>query len=112
MIDILNYDSYLFDMDGTLVDSEKLKGEALAKVCISVGGSASLNDYKQVMGGSWETVRTHFYKISKITIPHKEFDDIFRSMYQELISSKVEVTNGAKELLSLLKSKNKKIGVV
>ena len=112
MIDILNYDSYLFDMDGTLVDSEKLKGEALAKVCVSVGGSASLNDYKQVMGGSWETVRTHFYKISKITIPHKEFDQIFRSMYQELISSKVEVTNGAKELLSLLKSKNKKIGIV
>ncbi len=112
MIDLLNYNSYLFDMDGTLVVSEKLKGEALVQTCIAAGGSASLVDYKQVMGGSWETVRTHFYDVSKINIPHEEFDDIFRSMYQELISSKVELTNGAKELLSLLKSKNKKIGIV
>ncbi len=44
-------------MDGTLVVSEKLKGEALVQTCIAAGGSASLVDYKQVMGGSWETVR-------------------------------------------------------
>lgn len=112
MIDLLNYDSYLFDMDGTLVVSEKLKGEALVQTCIAAGGSANLLDYKQVMGGSWETVRTHFYNISKITIPHEKFDDIFRSMYKDLISSKVELTNGARKLLSLLKSKNKKTGIV
>lgn len=64
------------------------------------------------MGGSWETVRTHFYNISKITIPYERFDKIFRSMYEDLISSKVELTNGAEELLNLLKSKNKNIGIV
>lgn len=112
MFDLLNYDSYLFDMDGTLVVSEKLKGEALVQTCIAAGGSANLLDYKKVMGGSWETVRTHFYNISEITIPYERFDEIFKSMYIDLISSKVELTNGAKELLSFLKSKNKKIGIV
>ncbi|NOX65255.1 MAG: HAD family phosphatase [Chlorobi bacterium] len=112
MNDLLNFESYLFDMDGTLVASEKLKGEALVKTCIAAGGSANLSDYKPVMGESWETVRNHFYEVSKIDIPHEEFDEIFRSMYKDLISSKVELTKGTNKLLTLLKKNNKKIGVV
>lgn len=112
MNDLLNFDAYLFDMDGTLVASEKLKGEALVKTCVAAGGAANLSDYKPVMGGSWETVRSHFYKVSNIDIPHEKFDEIFRSFYKDLISSKVELTKGAENLLTLLKKNNKKIGVV
>jgi len=112
MNNLLNFDAYLFDMDGTLVASEKLKGEALAQTCIVAGGFAKLSDYKSVMGGSWETVRSHFYKVSNIDIPNEKFDEIFRSLYKDLISSKVEITKGAKELITLLKGNNKKMGVV
>ncbi len=43
-----DYSAYLFDMDGTLVDSEKLKGMALVKTCSLFGGTAELDDYKAV----------------------------------------------------------------
>ena len=56
------YKAYLFDMDGTLVDSERLKGMALSETCIFFGGHAGVNVYKAVMGESWEKVRNHFLK--------------------------------------------------
>ena len=112
MIDILNYDSYLFDLDGTLVTSEKIKGEALINVCLSSGCSASLSDYKQVMGGSWEKVRDHFYEVSKIKISFNEFDEIFKTYYKEGISKNVVATKGALDFINFLKSNHKKMGLV
>ena len=47
---INSYSAYLFDMDGTLVDSEKLKGEALVTTCHLFGGVANIDTYKEVMG--------------------------------------------------------------
>ena len=61
-----DYSAYLFDMDGTLVDSEKLKGQALVKTCSLFGGAAEVDYYKEVMGESWEHVAGYFFKRAKI----------------------------------------------
>lgn len=112
MKNLLDYKAFLFDMDGTLVYSEKLKGEALVQTCIAFGGNANVNDYKEVMGQSYESVRNHFYRISKINAQLNKFDESFNQFFYTLISSKVELTNGVKEFINLLKSEKKKIGVV
>lgn len=45
-----DYDVYLFDMDGTLVNSEPLKGKALALACAEYGVNVDYSIYNDVMG--------------------------------------------------------------
>ena len=45
----------LFDLDGTLVETESLKAAALSAAVGHFGGSVSPETYKNVMGESWET---------------------------------------------------------
>ncbi|MEK6212566.1 MAG: HAD family phosphatase, partial [Vibrio fluvialis] len=54
--------AYLFDMDGTLVNSEPLKGQALALACQEYGQTVDHNIYKQVMGENWPMVTGHFFR--------------------------------------------------
>lgn len=107
-----DYSAYLFDMDGTLVDSEKLKGLALVKTCSLFGGTAELDDYKAVMGKSWEHVVEYFFEISQIEPEMKQFNAEFKPIYQELLFQKLATNSNAVKLLSDLKNKGKKIGVV
>ncbi|MCR9698137.1 HAD family phosphatase, partial [Vibrio cholerae] len=46
--ELKDYEVYLFDMDGTLVNSEPLKGKALALACSDYGAHVDHNIYKDV----------------------------------------------------------------
>lgn len=61
------YQVYLFDMDGTLVNSEPLKGKALALACGDYGSNVDFNLYKEVMGESWSVVTGHFFTHANIS---------------------------------------------
>jgi len=56
-----NYSAYLFDMDGTLVNSEPLKALALSETCGFFGNKVDFNIYKDVMGESWSNVTNYFF---------------------------------------------------
>lgn len=112
MKNLLNYKAFLFDMDGTLVSSEKLKGKALVKTCESFGGSAKVEDYKLVMGQSFESVRDHFCQIANISPESQNFYKVFSKHFYELIYTDVELTKGVIDFIDILKLNNKKIGVV
>ena len=107
-----NYSAYLFDMDGTLVNSEGLKGKALAETCSLYGGQVDVAIYKVVMGESWSKVTTHFFKTAGIKPNIDEFNIKFRKIYQEFLRKKLSPNPNAKELLTILKEKGKKIGLV
>ncbi len=107
-----DYSAYLFDMDGTLVDSEKIKGKALVKTCKKFGGKVNVHVYKNVMGRSWEHVTDHFFKSAKIQPDKEEFNVVFKRIYQQLLQKELVLNPHAKELLLQLKSSEKKIGVV
>ena len=106
------YKAFLFDMDGTLVDSEPLKGEALSLTCAHFGGMASADVYKQIMGESIETVALHFFKAAAITPDLKEFLDIFKEIYRDLLSGKVNLIPGVSDFINHLSRKKVKIGLV
>ena len=107
-----NYTAYLFDLDGTLVDSEKLKGKALAETCSLFGGKVDVNIYKTVMGERWLNVTNHFFTMAKIDPNIEEFNAEFKKIYQELLLKELTPNPNVEELLFKLKEKRKKMGVV
>ncbi len=106
------YSAYLFDMDGTLVDSEKLKARALVATCRLLGGNAHENDYREVMGQSWEHVTEHYWRISGISPEITAFNSTFQPLYMDLLDRELKLTPGAKEFVQRLKGKGIKTGVV
>jgi len=109
---INNYEAYLFDLDGTLVPSEKLKGQALSKACEYFGRKVSIDFYKDVMGESWEIVRAYFFKKGNFSPNKEEFDNVFKKIYQELIQKELVFQNDVKIFLDKLIKENKKLALV
>ena len=107
-----NYAAYLFDLDGTLVDSEKIKGKALAETCKQFGGEVDVSIYKMVMGARWEFVANHFFKTANIEPDLKEFNATFKKIYQKLLLLELTPNSNVVELLVKLKAKEKILGVV
>ncbi|CAH1546517.1 HAD family phosphatase [Vibrio rotiferianus] len=107
-----DYQVYLFDMDGTLVNSEPLKGKALALACADYGSEVDFNIYKDVMGESWSVVAGHFFEAASIYPMLEEFNSHFRTHYERLLSDNLELNTGAKEYIEQLNKKGKRCGVV
>jgi HAD superfamily hydrolase (TIGR01509 family) len=99
-------------MDGTLVNSERFKGQALSEACLIFGGNVDVNVYKMVMGESWNIVTSHFFNSANIAPNQDEFDSEFYKIYKKLLIDNLALNPSAKELILELKDKNKKLGVV
>jgi len=104
--------AYLFDLDGTLVDSEPLKGLALADTCRAYGGAIEAADYIAVMGEEWSKVLNHFFKKAGIDPAPDEFTIQFRKRYRELIEERVTLIPGAADFIAQAKKQGLKTGVV
>ena len=106
------YSAFLFDMDGTLLDSEKLKGKALSETCSMFGGIADVNVYKDVMGETWSNVANHFLRKANINPNIDEFNAKFRIRYQKLLSEQLVTNKNVVPLLQQIKKSSKKCGLV
>lgn len=106
------YTAYLFDLDGTLVDSEKIKGKALVETIRLFGGEVDVSTYKTVMGERWEFVANHFFSIAKIKPEIEDFNSAFKLVYQELLLKELNPNPNVVELLIKLKAQRKILGVV
>ncbi len=106
------YSAYLFDMDGTLVDSERLKGLAIVQACKLFGGDVTVDVYKDVMGEKWEIVTGHFFKNAGIKPDWEKFNAEFRNIYKEHLWNELKLNRNALSFLKKLKSSGRKTGLV
>ena len=106
------YQAYLFDLDGTLVNSEPLKGKALALACQDYGSKTDYHIYQDVMGQDWPTVTQHFFKAAKIAPDTAEFNHYFRQHYQILLKEQLTLTPNIKPYLEHLSRLDCKIALV
>lgn len=108
----MKFIAFLFDLDGTLVDSEPLKGKALALSIKYFGGDVEPEIYKDVMGKSWEQVTQHFFSRSGVTVSLDIFDSIFRKHYEELLDSTLIEKEGLRSFLEISRSMQIKMALV
>ena len=99
-------------MDGTLVNSEKLKGFALTKTCNNFGGEVDSNIYKEVMGNSWKFVTNYFFEQAQINPDIEKFNHEFKIIYEKLLNGELTLNPNVKELLGAISAMGKKIGLV
>ena len=107
-----DYKAYLFDLDGTLVDSEKIKGKALVNTCKLFGAEVDVNTYKSVMGKSWIIVTDYFFTMAKIHPDIEEFNLKFRKIYQDLLFLELKPNPNIERYLQKLLEKKKRLGLV
>lgn len=106
------YQAYMFDLDGTLVNSEPLKGKALALTCKGYDATIDFQIYKEVMGQEWSHVINHFFQTAGISPNVEEFNQQFRDHYQQLLATELRLTEGAGDYIASLKSFGMKCAVV
>ena len=108
---IKKYELYLFDLDGTLVDTKLDIALAMQKVMVEAGfEKPSLDDVEKAIGGGAKNA------VNKLT--GLEGDaltpllDAFVVAYEEMCADHTEVYEGGKALLRRLKSEGAKLAVV
>ncbi|WP_087021030.1 HAD family hydrolase [Thaumasiovibrio subtropicus] len=106
------YYGYLFNMDGAVVDSEPLTGQALAMACADFGAPLNSDLYKAVMGQSWQDVLIHFFIEGAISPNLNAFNEKFQSHYQSLMMSKAQLIPGVQSFLVQLREQGKKCAIV
>jgi HAD superfamily hydrolase (TIGR01509 family) len=106
------FSAIMFDMDGVLADTERLKGLAHIMAIARLGHVASLDQYAQVMGQSSEQVRLYLLKMAGAsTISPGHYDRLYHNEYSILLNSQLKPMPGAVELVQAL-AKEFRIAVV
>lgn len=102
----------LFDLDGTLADTEILKAKALSEAIRKLGGNSPPEIYKNVMGKSWEVVTDTFFQHSKLKLTVDQLNPLFKESYSSLIEIDLTDSKRAAKILEWFKTKNFKLGLV
>ena len=102
----------LFDLDGVIADSERLKGQAFTEACRYYGGKISSEFYPTVIGQPGEEVIKAFIKASGANVNASECIQRFKQVYRKLLKQHIKAVPGAGDLLRTLKEHDWKVGLV
>ena len=103
--DITDFDAIIFDMDGLLLDTEKLSYESFVTTAASYGQRFQFNDYRQLIGRNAKTGIDILRKMLPPTIDAAKFKNDWLDIYRKLLDHHIEVKPGAHQLLAYLEKK-------
>jgi len=101
----------IFDLDGTLVDSmwiwKQIDIEYLAKRSIELPEGLQ----KEIEGMSFTETAAYFKETFKLTDTIEEIKEEWRAIAFDFYRNKIDLKEGVREFIGLLKSRNIKIGI-
>ncbi|MER6949046.1 HAD family phosphatase [Nonomuraea sp. NPDC000554] len=101
-----------FDMDGLLVDSEKVWLEVETEVMARLGGTWSPAHQANLVGGSMDSTVAYMLAASGSTVPAQAVSDWMAEGMVARLSDGVRVMPGASELLDALRAVGVPVGLV
>ena len=115
---ILEYDVFVFDFDGTIMNTEKIHHKAWNKILSKFTGkniNINTNDfYKYYHSLIKNYSKNYLYLTYNIT--HEEYDILYKekqSIYEELIKTEpIELINGVENFLNFILNNNKRFIIV
>ena len=103
--DITDFDAIIFDMDGLLLDTEKLSYESFLTTADAYDQTFQFDDYRQLIGRNAKTGIDILRTMLPFTIDAAKFKDEWLGVYRQLLDDHIEVKPGAQQLLAYLEKK-------
>ena len=100
--DITDFDAIIFDMDGLLLDTEKLSYESFVMTADAYDQTFQFDDYRQLIGRNAKTGIDILRNMLPATIDATKFKDEWLDVYRQLLDYHIEVKPGAHQLLAYL----------
>ncbi len=111
-IDTSLYQAYIFDMDGLLLDTERICWECFKEVCIIYGHHPDFNIYKNCIGRSVQEGDIILEEGFRGLVPYKEVKIEWNNRYYRRIENgDIPLKNGVADLLRSLRSVKARMAV-
>jgi len=100
------FQAAIFDMDGTILDTESVFKTIVFEVCTELGFEMTDAVHMNMVGASHEHTSQMLMEAYGVAFPYTIFDDRCRVIMRDRMHSEIPVKAGARELINDLRERN------
>jgi HAD superfamily hydrolase (TIGR01509 family) len=100
-----NIRTILFDLDGTLIDTEPAAAKAITECFAKWGTAVATEDASYITGRTWETAFQYLFKKYEIPVPAQRASLEMITRYRELVTNELFPVQGSAEAVKALAGK-------